>query len=84
VRGFIDGVALHLAKPHGDLAYFRSAKLALRSCTAPASAITICQGAELAPWQRRPGLCDRFSTCALLQDAQPLFRIAAYEDCGIC
>ena len=29
VRGFIDGVALHLAKPHGDLAYFRSAKLAL-------------------------------------------------------
>src|SRR5438128_9771372 len=30
VRGFIDGVALHLAKPHGDLAYFHSAKLALR------------------------------------------------------
>ena len=30
VRGFIDGVALHLAKPHGDLAYFQSAKLALR------------------------------------------------------
>src|SRR5436190_18163611 len=30
VRGFIDGVALHLAKPHGDVGYFRSAKLALR------------------------------------------------------
>ncbi|MBV9462197.1 MAG: serine/threonine protein kinase, partial [Bradyrhizobium sp.] len=30
VRGFIDGVALHLAKPHGDVAYFRSAKQALR------------------------------------------------------
>src|SRR5882724_8613280 len=30
VRGFIDGVALHLAKPTGDVAYFRSAKLALR------------------------------------------------------
>ena len=29
VRGFIDGVALHLAKPNGDLAYFRSAKAAL-------------------------------------------------------
>ena len=29
-RGFIDGVALHLAKPHGDAAYFRSAKQALR------------------------------------------------------
>src|SRR5262249_8206392 len=30
VRGFIDGVALHLAKPHGDVAYFRSAKAVLR------------------------------------------------------
>src|SRR5947199_3216540 len=30
VRSFIDGVALHLAKPHGDLGYFRSAKQALR------------------------------------------------------
>src|SRR4249919_2271293 len=30
VRGFIDGVALHLAKPHGDVAYFHSAKQALR------------------------------------------------------
>ena len=30
VRGFVDGVALHLAKPHGDLAYFRSAKDVLR------------------------------------------------------
>ena len=30
VRGFIDGVALHLAKPDGDIAYFRSAKVALR------------------------------------------------------
>src|SRR5215471_8629268 len=29
VRGFIDGVALHLAKPHGDIDYFRSAKAAL-------------------------------------------------------
>src|ERR1700751_1731782 len=30
VRGFIDGVALHLVKPAGDVAYFRSAKQALR------------------------------------------------------
>src|SRR5260370_40632982 len=30
VRGFINGVALHLAKPFGDVAYFRSAKEALR------------------------------------------------------
>ena len=26
VRGWIDGVPLHIAKPHGDAAYFRSAK----------------------------------------------------------
>jgi len=25
VRGWIDGVPLHIAKPHGDAAYFRSA-----------------------------------------------------------
>src|ERR1700738_3441834 len=30
VRGFIDGVALHLAKPSGNAAYFRPAKAALR------------------------------------------------------
>ena len=30
VRGWIDGVALHIAKPHGERAYFRSAKAALR------------------------------------------------------
>src|SRR3954451_1490822 len=29
VRGFIDGVALHLAQPYGDVAYFRSARRAL-------------------------------------------------------
>src|SRR5580700_6054611 len=29
VRGFINGVALHLAKPYGDAAYFRSARRAL-------------------------------------------------------
>src|SRR5580692_10721702 len=31
VRGWIDGVPLHIAKPHGDTAYFRSAKAALRT-----------------------------------------------------
>ena len=30
VRGWIDGIPLHIAKPHGDAAYFRSAKAALR------------------------------------------------------
>ena len=31
VRGWIDGVPLHIAKPYGDAAYFRSAKAALRA-----------------------------------------------------
>ena len=30
VRGWIDAIPLHIAKPHGDTAYFRSAKAALR------------------------------------------------------
>ena len=30
MRGWIDGVALHIAKPHGEHGYFRSAKAALR------------------------------------------------------
>src|ERR1700756_2893489 len=31
VRGWIDAVPLHIAKPHGDAGYFRSAKAALRA-----------------------------------------------------
>ena len=30
VRGWIDAIPLHIAKPHGDVGYFRSAKTALR------------------------------------------------------
>ena len=41
VRGFIDGVALQMAKPHGDIGYFRSAKRRCENCIAPASATTI-------------------------------------------
>ena len=41
VRGFIDGVALHLAKPHGDIAYFRWPRSPCVDCIAPASATTI-------------------------------------------
>ena len=31
VRGWIDGVPLNIAQPHGDLAYFRHAKSVLRA-----------------------------------------------------
>src|SRR5438105_3698388 len=30
VRGWIDGLPLHIARPHGEVGYFRSAKAALR------------------------------------------------------
>jgi len=81
VRGFIDGVALHLAKPHGDIAYFRSAKLALRKLHRAG----ICHN-DLAKEQNwlvgrdgRAYLTD-FQLAACFKTRSRLFRIAAYED----
>jgi acyl-CoA synthetase (AMP-forming)/AMP-acid ligase II len=81
VRGFIDGVALHLAKPHGDVAYFRSAKLALRKLHRAG----ICHN-DLAKEQNwlvgrdgRAYLTD-FQLAACFKARSRLFRIAAYED----
>ena len=81
VRGFIDGVALHLAKPHGNAAYFRSARQALhrlhRAC--------ICHN-DLAKEQNwlvghdgRAYLTD-FQLAACFSRRSWLFRVAAYED----
>src|SRR5437899_10296241 len=81
VRGFIDGVALHLAKPHGDLAYFRSAKLALRKLHRAG----ICHN-DLAKEQNWLRGSDGQAYLTDFQVAVPfahrglLFRIAAYED----
>jgi hypothetical protein len=81
VRGFIDGVALHLAKPHGDLAYFRSAKLALRKLHRAG----ICHNdlAKEQNWLRgsdgRAYVTD-FQLAACFRKRSRLFRIAAYED----
>jgi hypothetical protein len=81
VRGFIDGVALHLARPHGDLAYFRSAKLALRKLHRAG----ICHNdlAKEQNWLRgsdgRAYVTD-FQLAACFKSRSRLFRIAAYED----
>src|SRR3974390_1547331 len=81
VRGFIDGVALHLAKPHGDVAYFRSAKAALRRLHRAG----ICHNdlAKEQNWLRgadgRAYLTD-FQLAACFKRRGLLFRIAAYED----
>jgi predicted Ser/Thr protein kinase len=81
VRGFINGVALHLAKPTGDVAYFRSAKLALRKLHRAG----ICHNdlAKEQNWLRgsdgQAYLTD-FQLAACFKRRTRLFRIAAYED----
>src|ERR1700726_262423 len=81
VRGFIDGVALHLAKPSGDVAYFRSAKAALRRLHRAG----ICHNdlAKEQNWLRgsngRAYLTD-FLLAACFKTRGRLFRIGAYED----
>lgn len=81
VRGFVDGVALHLAKPHGDLAYFRSAKAALRRLRRAG----ICHN-DLAKEQNwlvgrdgRAYVTD-FQLAACFAQRGRLYRILAYED----
>src|SRR5882724_5876339 len=81
VRGFIDGVALHQAKPFNDVAYFRSAKLALHKLHRAG----ICHN-DLAKEQNwlvgrdgRAYLTD-FQLAACFRTRGRLFRIAAYED----
>ncbi|MGC2812550.1 MAG: serine/threonine protein kinase [Bradyrhizobium sp.] len=81
VRGFIDGVALHLAKPIGDVAYFRSAKQALRKLHRAG----ICHNdlAKEQNWLRGSDGCaylTDFQLAACFKTRSRLFRIAAYED----
>jgi hypothetical protein len=81
VRRFIDGVALHIARPLGDRAYFRSAKAALSALHRAG----ICHNdlAKEQNWLRgadgRAYLTD-FQLAAHFRRRGALFRIAAYED----
>src|SRR5215212_9859513 len=81
VRGFIDGVALHLAKPHGDLAYFQSAKASLRKLRRAG----ICHNdlAKEQNWLRgadgRAYVTD-FQLAACFTGRGKLYRVLAYED----
>jgi hypothetical protein len=81
VRGFINGVALHLAKPFGDVAYFRSAKQALRRLHRAG----ICHNdlAKEQNWLRGSNGCaylTDFQLAHCFKTRGRLFRIAAYED----
>ena len=84
VRGWIDGVPLHIAKPYGDAAYFRSAKAALRKLHRAGIAHN-----DLAKEQNwlyaqdgehgRAFLTD-FQLAACFGRRNALFRVARYED----
>src|ERR1044072_9354806 len=79
VRSFIDGVPLHIARPVGDRAYFRSARAALRALHA--AGFTHNELAKEQNWQRRAdgraSLTD-FQLSTRLRGGA--FRVAAYED----
>src|ERR1700746_2658531 len=81
VRRFIDGVALHIARPLGDRGYFRSGRAALTALHRAG----ICHNdlAKEQNWLRgtdgRAYLTD-FQLAARFRRRSFLFRIAAYED----
>jgi hypothetical protein len=80
VRGWIDGVPLHIAKPHGDVAYFHSAKAALR--TLHHAGIAHNDLAKEQNWLYAGGrayLTD-FQLAARFSRRSALFRVARYED----
>lgn len=80
VRGWIDGVPLHLAKPYGDLGYFRSAKAALRALHR--AGISHNDLAKEQNWLYADGrayLTD-FQLAARFRRRGIVFRVARYED----
>ena len=83
VRGWIDGVPLHIAKPHGDARYFRSAKAALR--TLHRAGIAHNDLAKEQNWLYADGrafLTDfQLASCFSRRGrGATLFRVARYED----
>ncbi|BAM89605.1 conserved hypothetical protein [Bradyrhizobium oligotrophicum S58] len=81
VRGFINGVALHLAKPHDNVEYFRSAKQMMRRLHR--AGITHNDLAKEQNWLvGHDGHCyvTDFQLAACFSSRSRLFRIAAYED----
>jgi tRNA A-37 threonylcarbamoyl transferase component Bud32 len=81
VREFIDGVALHVARPHGDAAYFKSAKSALRRL----HRARVCHNdlAKEQNWLRAPdghAFLTDFQLAMVFRRRSKLFRLAAYED----
>ena len=80
VRGLIDGVALHVAKPQGDTAYFRSAKTALRALHR--AGVTHNDLAKEQNWLYADGRAyvTDFQLATRFRRRSALFRLARYED----
>jgi hypothetical protein len=81
VRGFIDGLALHIARPNGDRDYFVSAKAALRKLHRAG----VCHNDlnKEQNWLRGPdgrAYMTDFQLAICFSRRGRLFRIAAYED----
>jgi len=81
VRGWIDGVAMHIARPQGDRAYFSSAKSVLRRLHRAG----ICHNdlAKEQNWLRgADGHCylTDFQLAVCFNRRSRLFRVLAYED----
>lgn len=81
VRSFIDGVALHVAKPTGDVEFFRAARRALHALHR--TKVTHNDLNKSQNWLRgsdgKPYLTD-FQLAFVFSKRSKLFRIAAYED----
>lgn len=81
VRGWIDALPLQLARPRGDLAFFRSAKRALRALHR--AGITHNDLAKEQNWLRQPdgrAMLTDFQLAARFPRRNAVFRLAAYED----
>ena len=80
VRGWLDGVPLHIAKPQGDAAYFRSAKAALRMLHR--AGITHNDLAKEQNWLYAGGRAATtdFQLASCFRGRSALFRLARYED----
>jgi hypothetical protein len=80
VRRWIAGVPLHIAKPHGDTAYFRSAKIALRKLHR--AGVTHNDLAKEQNWLYADGRAyvTDFQLASCFRSRSALFRIARYED----
>jgi serine/threonine protein kinase len=80
-RSWIEALPLHIAKPQGDLGYFKSAKRALRALHR--QNVTHNDLAKEQNWLRTPdGRCmlTDFQLAICFRRRHALFRLAAYED----